>query len=275
MPAMRCHSVESFLIGSLLANLLWSSVALGSTTAAKREIERLERQRTDALRSGEGEASWFASDAIEISRDGHANLTPAAAVMTPKRSTRPDYPLDALGVHVYGEAAVTTGSHGTIRFVRVWHHRGDRWLIVAEQSTPIATTAQPAPIVAPSRHRAPALGLAEREVWVATVAVGDAARSRHLQAWTHWVADEFLGTSGDGKVSTKAERRAALKATASNGPTASYEDVRIKVYGGLSVATWAVPGTPNQRLMAIAVKRHGRWQRVAAIATRVRAGGTS
>ena len=34
-----------------------------------------------------------------------------------------------------------------------------------------------------------------------------------------------------------------------NGPTASHEDVRVRIYGDLSVATWAVPGTPSQRLM--------------------------
>jgi hypothetical protein len=325
---MRGRSVEPSLMVGLMTAALWSTVAVGSTPAAKRDIERLERHRTEALHAGEGDLAPFASDAIDIEGDGRVSLAPNApavalkggrrpdstapnaavatvkrgaqpnygalnatdmartrrsgpayavpnaAVMTPKPASRPDNRLDALGVHVYGGAAVTTGRHGTIRFVRVWHREGDRWLVVASQTTPIESAPPLAPIVSPSRHRsAPVLGPPEREVWAATVAVADAARSRNLKAWTYWIADEFLGTSVDGRVNTKAARLAALGATAANGPAASYEDVRVRIYGGLSVTTWAVPGTPNRRLMAIAVKRHGRWQRVAAIATRVTAGG--
>jgi uncharacterized protein DUF4440 len=273
---MRCRSFEASLIAGLLTVFLRDPVALGSTPSAKREVEGLERRRVDVLHPGEGDASLFAPDAIDIDGQGHVSLAPTAALMPPQRDSRPKSTVDTLGVHVYGDMAVTTGRQGTIRFVRVWHRVGDRWLIVASQTTPIAATPQPAPIAGlPRRRAAPALGQPEREVWAATVATGDAARSRNLKAWTHWVADEFLATSIDGRVSTKAERLTALKATASNGPTASHEDVRVRIYGDLSVATWAVPGTPSQRLMTIAVKRHGRWQRVAAIATGVTASGTS
>jgi hypothetical protein len=66
MTAMRGHVVERVLIASLLMITLYSPVALGSSATTKREIDGVERQRTAALRAGDGDASWFAADAIEV-----------------------------------------------------------------------------------------------------------------------------------------------------------------------------------------------------------------
>lgn len=106
----------------------------------------------------------------------------------------------------------------------------------------------------------------ERE-WVESRARADAAYSENL------LADDYVGTSPDGVVMTKAEIVAEVKAGLHRGMPANYADTKVRIEGEVAVSTGRVA---NVRYTRVYARRQGRWRLIAAQATPItRPGGGS
>jgi hypothetical protein len=116
----------------------------------------------------------------------------------------------------------------------------------------------------------------EQEVTRLEREVGEAITRRDLAALDRLIADDFLNTNPRGQVMTKQEAIASLTEADYELESICNEEVRVRVFDEVAVATGV--GTAKGRYrgqeavgrcpyLRVWVRRHGRWQAVAAQAT--------
>ena len=119
----------------------------------------------------------------------------------------------------------------------------------------------------------------EREVLAANAAFDRAIVSRDAGAYSRLLADDFIFTSADGKVSNKQKEVDRVRSGGLTFTTGKSDDVRVKVYGNTAVVTGRfTAGGKNEgrdftfveRYTAVFVKRNGNWQMVAEQATEIK-----
>ena len=108
----------------------------------------------------------------------------------------------------------------------------------------------------------------------------DALVKRDLNVWTRCVSDDWIGTTPEGNIITKAGAYADLKAGLVVRELFRLDDLKVRVYGdmaivfGLETEKSKIHGkdmSGQYRFTDVFVKRDGRWQAVASHLSRVSA----
>jgi ketosteroid isomerase-like protein len=104
----------------------------------------------------------------------------------------------------------------------------------------------------------------------------DALQRNDTAAVERIVADDYLNTTAEGSVLNKEQDTASLKSGDVKFESAATEDVKVRLFGKTAVVTGigrfkgtykGRPFTVNERFTDVYVKRHDRWQPVAAHST--------
>ncbi len=118
-----------------------------------------------------------------------------------------------------------------------------------------------------------------REVLAANEAFDRAIVTRDADAYKRIMADDFIFTAADGKVSDKKGEIEGVRTRPLTFESGKSDDVRVRVYGNTAVVTgrFTAKGKNDgrditfiERYTAVFVKRGGRWQMVAEQATEIR-----
>jgi uncharacterized protein (TIGR02246 family) len=116
----------------------------------------------------------------------------------------------------------------------------------------------------------------ERELAQLEREVGEAITRRDAEALDRLIADDFVVTNPFGQVMTKREAVAALTAPDSELVSVINDQIAVRVFGDVGVATAVGTATGRHqgqdvrgrfRYLRVWVKRQGRWQAVAAQST--------
>jgi len=253
----------------------------------ERQVTDAEAARTQAKRTGDRAKldQLFTPDFIKINRFGR---------LLGKRQTialarNPNYAIEDVGVHVYGDVAVVSGREsdegeaaGGVRFLRVWARDEGRWREWAEQETRITSEIEAERLVRSPNHAAgtnheqyedvrsnhvseaaEAPETVARDIRAAEKEYRLAERSGNAAMLDRFRAPEFVLVDLLGAIVSPPARQPAIKSVVD-------EDSSVRVRGpiGLVVARverTKLPGgaTDQFRYSGIWVQRAGQWRIVA------------
>ena len=95
-----------------------------------------------------------------------------------------------------------------------------------------------------------------------------AERTNDVEAWSRYTVDDFLGTTPDGRVDTKAERAILIRNRKREDSAALIEepklDLKWRMYRDTAIETFRMDNAPAfrrpVRITEVWVKRNGVWQ---------------
>jgi hypothetical protein len=203
------------------------------------EIARLEDQRIDAVRAGQGVASFYDSAYRGITALGqYETIKQIRAIKANPAYAR----MNDIVVEVHGDTAVVTAIEGSgdddlDLALRIWTRRNGMWTIVTAQTTWIGSRPNAPPPSGPLPNAKveafkPAAG--QESIWRSQEALMRAFSDADPDSYKIFSTEKSLRMTTAGESITRDTWLNTI-ARRQKGPLAMVDEVKIAVYGGVAV----------------------------------------
>lgn len=229
------------------------------------EVVRLEDRRTEAVRTGQGVASFYDPAYRGITALGHDETIEHIRTLT----ANPGYArMNDIVVEVHDDTAVVTAIEGSgdndlDLALRVWARRGGTWIIVAAQTTWIGGRPDAPPPSGPLPNAqvepfAPAAG-AEASIWHSQDALMRAFSNADPDSYRRFSTEKSLRMTTAGESITRDTWLDTI-ARRKKGPLAVVDEVRIAVFGDVGLVTLRGHEANPTRQSWVYLKDNGIWK---------------
>lgn len=256
-PRNKVQSLKLTVEGKLKvahAAILTTSVlalqALPHAQPATDEVSRLERQGKRV----------YASNYRGITATGQYEVADEAKARDTGRRQE-------VRVEAHGNTAIVTGvettADGAERVLRIWLKDGDRWQIVAAQTTWIGARpgvpdpSGPLPAAAPAPFRP--TSAAEVGIWTSQEALMRSFADADPESYKRFSTEQSLRMTTNGDAISR-EQWLDTIAKRSKGPVAIVDEVRMGVYGDVGVVTLRGHEANPTRQSWVYVREGGVWK---------------
>jgi len=259
---MRSREVLKSL--GLIAVTLGTSAGLSAQSPAG-AVARIEQQRVDAMRSGQGIARFYAPAYRGISALGqYETLAQIQALAANANYARQR----DVTIELHDDTAIVTGTEGASdtereRVLRIWTKQNGAWTIATAQSTWIGTRAgapapagalPDAPVAEFTRHSS-----AEESLWLSQDALMRAFADASPDAYKTFSTDKSrrMTTGGD---PIPRDQWLDTIARRQKGPLAVVDEVRMSFFGDVAVVHLRGHEASPTRQSWVYLRERGLWK---------------
>jgi hypothetical protein len=259
---------RKFTVHSAVALALLALVSSAALKAQPRvgEIVRLEDQRIEAVRAGQGVARFYDSAYRGITALGqYETIEQIRAIKQEPAYARHD---DAI-VELHGNVAIVTGIEGAIdagereRVLRIWTRDNGAWTIAAAQTTWIGNRTGAPPPAGPLPNTPPEAyaprNATEEALWTSQNALMRSFSDADPATYRLFSTENSLRMATNGDAIPR-EQWLNTIARRAKGPLAVVDEVRIAAYGDVGVITLRGHEANPTRQSWIYLKQDGVWK---------------
>jgi hypothetical protein len=254
----------------VLKSLVVIAIALGAFAGLPAQsrvgsVVRVEDQRVEAVRTGQGAAQFYAAGYRGITALGQYETTEQIRALT----ANPVYArMNDVAVEVYDDTAIVTGIEGSSETnldlaLRIWTRRNGTWTIVTAQTTWIGNrpNAPPPSGPLPNTHIEPFTPATAQEesIWRSQDALMRAFSNADPDGYKTFSTEKSLRMTTAGDSITRDTWLNTI-ARRQKGPLAVVDEVKIAAYGNVAVVNLRGHEASPTRQSWVYLKQDGVWK---------------